>query len=158
MRHPAYFLDLGGTLLALDDHDEIAYDRHGRVTIQPGVPERLATLAGTPVFVVTNQAGIADGTLTAVRFHVFCDQLADGVGGTVTAFAACTHSRDTGCDCRKPRPGLVLKLAEIHRIDLPRSVMVGDTDVDRRLAAAAGIGGFMWATDYFGTHAAKDIR
>jgi D-glycero-D-manno-heptose 1,7-bisphosphate phosphatase len=158
MRHPAHFLDLGGTLLALDDHDEIAYDQHGCVTIQPGVRERLAALAGTPVFVVTNQAGIAEGTLTAERFHDFCNQLADGTGDAVTAFAACTHPRDAGCGCRKPKPGLVLRLAEIHRIDLSRSVMVGDTDVDRRLTVTAGIGRFLWAADYFGTHATGGIR
>ena len=158
MRHSAYFFDLGGTLLALDDHDEIAHDRQGSVTIQPGVHERLASLAGTPVFVVTNQAGIAEGTLTAERFHDFCAQLARGTGESITAFAACMHSRDAGCGCRKPKPGLALSLAEVHRIDLSRSVMVGDTDVDQRLAVAAGIGRFLWAADYFGTNAAGGRR
>ena len=148
MNASAHFFDLGGTLLGLDDHDEIAYDEHGRVTILPGVRERLAALAG-PVFVVTNQAGIAEGTLTAERFHDFCSQLSVGTGDAVTAYAACTHPRDAGCGCRKPKPGLVLSLAEKHRIDLARSVMVGDTDADRRLAASAGIGRFIWAGDYF---------
>jgi D-glycero-D-manno-heptose 1,7-bisphosphate phosphatase len=153
MRRPAHFFDLGGTLLALDGHDEIGYDEHGRVTILPGVRERLAALAGTPVFVVTNQAGVAEGTLTAGRFNDFCAQLAAGTGDAVTAYAACTHARDAGCDCRKPQPGLVLSVAETHRIDLATSVMVGDTDVDRQLAASAGIGRFIWAMDYFGTNA-----
>ena len=153
MRTPAHYFDLGGTLLALDDHDEIAYDEHGRVTILPGVRERLTALAGTPVFVVTNQAGIADGTLTAERFHDFCTQLSTGTGNAITAYAACTHPRHTGCICRKPKTGLVLSLAETHRIDLERSVMVGDTHIDQRLAADAGIGHFTWAADYFGTNA-----
>jgi D-glycero-D-manno-heptose 1,7-bisphosphate phosphatase len=145
MSRPASFFDLGGTLLALDDHNEIAYDVRGRVTILPGVRERLTVLAGTPVFVVTNQAGLAAG-----QVDDFFAQLAAGTGDVVTAFAACTHPRDAGCGCRKPKPGLVLSLAETHRIDLARSVLIGDTDVDRRLAAAAGIGRFRWATDYFG--------
>jgi D-glycero-D-manno-heptose 1,7-bisphosphate phosphatase len=153
MRPSAYFFDLGGTLLALDDHDEIAYDESGRVDILPGVRERLAELTATPVFVVTNQAGIAEGTLTAERFHDFCAQLSAGTGDTVTAYAACTHRRHAGCACRKPKPGLLLSLAETHRIDLARSVMVGDSDADRRLAASAGIGRFIWAWDYFGTDA-----
>jgi D-glycero-D-manno-heptose 1,7-bisphosphate phosphatase len=148
MRHPAHFFDLGGTLLALDEHDEIACDEHGRVTIVAGVRERLAALAGTPVFVVTNQAGIADGTLTIEQFDGFCAQLSAGTGGAVTAYAVCVHPRGAGCECRKPRPGLVLTLAETHRIDLTRSVMIGDTDADRRLATAAGIGRFIWAEDY----------
>jgi D-glycero-D-manno-heptose 1,7-bisphosphate phosphatase len=76
---------------------------------------------------VTNQAGIAEGTLTAERFHDFCAQLSAGTGAAVTACAACTHPRGAGCACRKPKPGLVLSLAETHRIDLARSVMVGDS-------------------------------
>jgi D-glycero-D-manno-heptose 1,7-bisphosphate phosphatase len=150
MRRPAHFFDLGGTLLGLDDHDEIAYDGYGRVTILPGVRERLATLAGAPVFVVTNQAGIAEGTLPAERFNDFCHQLSAGTGDAITAYAACTHPRAAGCGCRKPKPGLVLGLAETHRIDLARSVMVGDTDVDQQLAVSAGIGHFIWAEVYFG--------
>jgi D-glycero-D-manno-heptose 1,7-bisphosphate phosphatase len=149
MSQPAHFFDLGGTLVALDDHDDIAYDERGRVTILPGVRERLTALAGTPVFVVTNQAGIADGTLTAERFDTFCAQLSAATADAITAYAACTHPRDAGCGCRKPEPGLVLDLAETYHIDLTRSVMIGDTDTDRQLAAFAGIGRFIWANDYF---------
>jgi histidinol phosphatase-like enzyme len=69
MNRSAHFFDLGGTLLALDNNNEIAYDRHGRATILPGVRERLSTLVTTPVFVVTNQAGIAEGTLTIEQFN-----------------------------------------------------------------------------------------
>jgi histidinol phosphatase-like enzyme len=99
MKRPAHFFDLGGTLLALDDHDEIAYDGHGRITLMAGVRERLTALAGTPVFVVTNQAGIADGTLTIERFEDLCAQLSASAGGAITAYAVCTHSRDLGCGC-----------------------------------------------------------
>jgi D-glycero-D-manno-heptose 1,7-bisphosphate phosphatase len=148
MTRPAYFVDLGGTLLALDGRDEIDCDGRGRVTVLPGVPERLAAMAGTPVFVVTNQAGIADGTLTKERFDDYCVQLSAATGGVIREYAVCAHPRDAGCDCRKPRPGLVLRLAETHGIDLARSTMVGDAEVDRRLAAAAGIGGFIWAAEF----------
>jgi D-glycero-D-manno-heptose 1,7-bisphosphate phosphatase len=158
MRRPAYFFDLGGTLLALDDHGEIAYDGRGRVTILPGVRERLAALTGTPVFVVTNQAGIAEGTLTADQLGDFLTQLSAGTGGVITAHAACVHPRNAGCDCRKPEPGLVLGLAGTHRIDLSESVMVGDSDVDRRLAVAAGLGRFIWAVDFFGDRAVGATR
>ncbi|WP_230394449.1 HAD-IIIA family hydrolase [Plantactinospora alkalitolerans] len=148
MRRPAHFFDLGGTLLALDDHDEIAFDEHHRVTILPGVTRRLAALAGTPVFVVTNQAGLADGTLTPGRFHDLCDQLSTATQGVVTDYAVCAHPRDAGCTCRKPRPGLVLGLARAHHIDLATSTMIGDTETDRELAVAAGIGHFTWAAEF----------
>jgi len=146
MKTPAHFFDLGGTLLALDDHNEIALDEHGRVAILPGVREHLAALAGTPVFVVSNQSGLAAETLDTFRA-----QLTAGTGDTITGYAICTHPRDAGCGCRKPRPGLVLSLAETHRIHLAGSTMVGDTETDRQLAMNAGIGHFAWAADYFRT-------
>ncbi|WP_238009933.1 HAD-IIIA family hydrolase [Dactylosporangium sp. AC04546] len=149
MGRPAHFFDLGGTLLALDGRDEIAWD-DGRVNLLPGVRQRLAALAGTPVFVVTNQSGIAEGGLTAERFDAYCAQLSAATGGAVTAYAVCAHRRDAGCGCRKPAPGLVLDLAAAHDIDLPGSILVGDSDADRQLAAAAGVGRFDWADRYFG--------
>jgi histidinol phosphatase-like enzyme len=51
---------------------------------------------------------------------------------------------------RKPKRGLVLTLAEVHGLDLEASTMIGDSDLDRRVADAAGIGHFSWAADYFG--------
>ncbi|MFD0577303.1 HAD hydrolase-like protein [Dactylosporangium darangshiense] len=56
--------------------------------------------------------------------------------------------RDAGCGCRKPKPGLVLRLSKVHGIDLAASTMVGDAENDRLLAVAAGIGRFVWAADY----------
>jgi D-glycero-D-manno-heptose 1,7-bisphosphate phosphatase len=158
MTQPAHFFDLGGTLLALSDDNEIATDEYGRVTVLPGVRERLVRLAGSLVFVVTNQAGIAEGTLTSRRLASFWTQLATSVNGVITAHAVCTHARDAKCGCRKPRPGLVLGLADTHRVNLAESVMIGDTDVDRRLTAAAGIGRFFWAKDYFAANDEIDGR
>lgn len=148
LKRPGSFFDLGGTLLALDEHNEIAVNRHGQATLLTGVRERLASLAGSPVFVVSNQAGIAEGTLSSERLDGFCSQLSAATGA-ITAYAICTHARDAGCGCRKPRPGLVIRLAEAHDIDLTRSVMIGDTRNDQELATAAGIGSFYWAADYF---------
>jgi D-glycero-D-manno-heptose 1,7-bisphosphate phosphatase len=148
---PAHFFDLGGTLLALA-HGEIAFDELGRVTLLPGVRNRLSALAGTPVFVVTNQAGIAEGTITLDQFNQWCAQLSAAVPGAVTAYGVCAHARDAGCACRKPRPGLVEALTEAHGIDLANSVLVGDSEIDEQLAAAAGISRFVWAADYFREH------
>ncbi|MEV4620113.1 HAD-IIIA family hydrolase [Asanoa sp. NPDC049573] len=145
MSRPAHFFDLGGTLLALDDQGEIGYDTDGRVTVLPGVPQKLAALVGSPVFVVTNQAGIAEGTLSRERFDDFCSQLTTAVPGAITAVALCAHARDAGCFCRKPRPGLVHRLAAAHDLDLSASVLVGDSETDRQLASNAGIGAFQWA-------------
>lgn len=143
MKRAGQFFDLGGTLVALDG-DEVALDGHGHVTLLPGVVETLAALAGTLVFVVTNQATIPVDRLE----HIRCQVLA-AANGVVTEFAACTHPPADGCPCRKPRPGLVSRLAGAYGIDLSRSLLVGDTETDRLLARAAGIGRFRWAAEYF---------
>ncbi len=143
------FFDLGGTLLALDDRGEIDWSA-GRVTVLPGVVSRLTALAGTPVFVVSNQADVPPS-----RVDDYCAALNAAVGGAIVEFAICAHPRDAGCRCRKPRPGLVVALAQRHGIDLAASTLVGDTDTDQQLAAAAGIGTFYWAHDYFGLTGAR---
>jgi D-glycero-D-manno-heptose 1,7-bisphosphate phosphatase len=149
-RPGAVFLDLGGTLLALDGEGVVAQDAGGHPRVLPGVATRLAALAGERVFVVTNQACLADGTLTPEEFQRFCDAVRAAAGDVVTAYLVCAHPRDAGCGCRKPAPGLVLGAARMHGLDLAASVLVGDTDVDRELAVRAGVGRFVPAADYFG--------
>lgn len=59
-------------------------------------------------------------------------------GGQFTEIAACTHKPKEGCPCRKPKPGLILDLAEKYNVDLAASFMVGDRDVDIQAGKAAG--------------------
>ncbi len=56
---------------------------------------------------------------------------------------------DAGCPCRKPKPGMLLDLAQAHGLELARTLLVGDSESDRRCAEAAGVGAFMWAKDFF---------
>lgn len=147
----AYFFDLGGTLVALDG-DEIHQDAGGRISLFPDVALRLKELRGEPVFVVTNQAGVALGTLTQSEAHGFIEQLNAQVGGVVRDYRICAHHPAAGCACRKPRPGMVLDLAAAHEVDLSRAVMVGDSPDDQRCAVVAGVGTFIWASDFFGRY------
>lgn len=146
--YDALIFDLGGTLLAIAD-DEIATDGRGRVRILPGVSEALRALAGQPVFVVTNQQGVALGSLSEAEARGFIEQVNGSVGDAVTDYRICMHRADAGCPCRKPRPGMLLDLARAHGLDLARSLMVGDSENDRRCAEAAGLGHFVWAADFF---------
>ena len=57
---------------------------------------------------------------------------------------------EDGCACRKPLPGMFLELAAAWSLDLTAPTHVGDQDKDRDAAAAAGIGTFIWAKDFFG--------
>src|SRR5437763_3545731 len=91
--YAAYFFDLGGTLVALDG-DEIARDGAGRVTLLPGVAERLAALRGERVFVVSNQSGIARGALRYEDARSFVEQVNEQAGGVIADFRICTHAAD----------------------------------------------------------------
>jgi len=101
----------------------------------PGVEEAIATLneAGYLVIVVTNQRCIAKGLLTCAgldSIHEWmCRELADA-GAKVTEVYSCHHESEPPCSCRKPAPGMLLRAARVHEIDLTASWMVGDSEAD----------------------------
>src|SRR5258707_12121047 len=101
----------------------------------PGVEEAIASLnsAGYVVIVVTNQRCVAKGLLTAQgldSLHEWmCRELAKA-GAAITAVYYCPHESQPPCTCRKPAPGMLLSAARIHEIDLIKSWLVGDSDVD----------------------------
>lgn len=146
--YSAYFFDLGGTLLALEG-DEIACSEMGKVTLLPGVREHLLPLRGTPVFVITNQAGVALGQLSEATARGFIDQVNFAIGQVITDYRICMHHPLAGCPCRKPQPGMVIDLARTHAIDLAQAVLIGDTTNDEQCAQRAGIGTFLWAHTFF---------
>ncbi|HEX5415099.1 MAG TPA: HAD family hydrolase, partial [Chloroflexota bacterium] len=109
----------------------------------PGAPQAVARLseAGVQVFVITNQAIINRGMVsrsTVDRINRRMVAELREVGGRVDAVAYCPHRPDEGCACRKPRPGLILKLAQRYGVDLRLSVMIGDALSDVEAARAAG--------------------
>ncbi|MFO8014945.1 MAG: HAD family hydrolase [Phycisphaerae bacterium] len=149
MSDPAVFLDRDGTLI-----EEVGFaSRPEQIRILGGVAQALSELAdaGYRLIVVTNQSGIARGYMTEEdleRFHDALDQQLHLLGAAVDAYYACPHHPQPGamarpdlaveCDCRKPRPGLILRAAEDFRIDLKASWTVGDTWRDIAAGQAAG--------------------
>ena len=97
-------------------------------------------------FVVTNQSGIEKGLITVETSNSFIDQVDKAIGGLVTDFWACPWVESV---YRKPKPGMITGLADKHFVDLARSVMVGDSESDRKTAQNAGITDFVWADDFF---------
>ncbi len=109
----------------------------------PGAQEALRLFhdAGYRVIVVSNQAGIARRALTEDDLTEIHDRMkadAEKAGGRIDAIYVCPHNWDDGCECRKPRPGLLFQAQRDHHLDLSRTVFVGDDERDGLAAEAAG--------------------
>ncbi|HUY19565.1 MAG TPA: HAD-IIIA family hydrolase [Candidatus Binataceae bacterium] len=146
------FLDLVGTLVAMDETRQLPLDERGRIVIElmPGVADKLAPIRDHLILVVSNQAGIKRGRLTAEAVEDALRALDERLGGILSGWQVCPHDDDDQCACRKPRAGMIHELAEMYGVDLALSTMVGDQEVDAEAAQAAGIGHFIYAKDFFG--------
>jgi D-glycero-D-manno-heptose 1,7-bisphosphate phosphatase len=153
---PAVFMDRDGTLT-----EEVGYVNHpSRLRLLPrsGAAVRRLNQAGVAVVVVTNQAGIARGyfspeVLTAVN-AALVSQLKDE-GAHLDGLYVCPHHPTEGeapyrlvCDCRKPKPGLLLRAASDLGLDLGRSTLVGDKGSDLVAARAVGARAVLVLTGY----------
>ena len=107
--------------------------------------------AGYFVFVVTNQSGIARGLYRPAEvdlLHRWMNDELRAVGAHIDQFYVCPHHPDgvaTGygivCDCRKPKPGLLLQAMREWPVRREGSLMIGDKAIDVEAAKAAGIRG-----------------
>ncbi len=152
----AVFLDRDGTL-----NEERNYlIQEEDLEIIPGVPEAIRRLndAGFLVIVVTNQSGVARGYFglpDVEKLHAaLCRKLADA-GARIHGFYICPHHPTEGvgelrtnCDCRKGKPGLLLRAAEEHGIEMGASFMIGDKPSDIEAGEAAGCTSLLVKTGY----------
>ncbi|MGH7540530.1 MAG: HAD-IIIA family hydrolase [Gemmatimonadota bacterium] len=109
----------------------------------PGAADalRLLSQAGYTVIVVSNQAGIARGAMTEADLNAINDRLMQEtleLGGRIDAIYYCPHGWDEGCDCRKPKPGMLFRAQRDFDLDLSRTLFVGDDERDAEAADAAG--------------------
>lgn len=145
--YEAWFFDLGGTLVAIED-DEIALGPDGRVIPLPGALEALERLRGARVFIVSNQASVASGTLTALQAYDYIVQINALCGNIVVDYRFAMHPAGAHHPWRKPGTGMLEDLALVYGLDLTRCAMVGDTANDQRSAQAAGIASFFFIDDF----------
>ncbi len=156
MTRQAIFLDRDGTIC-----EEVGYVNHvSRCRLIPGSLEalRLINQAGYLAVVTTNQAGVARGYFSeslVTEVHARLLSLVAQGGARLDAVYYCPHHPTEGrppyrtdCDCRKPRPGMILKAAAEHGIDLKRSYAIGDGLPDIEAAAAAGVPSIQVLTGY----------
>ncbi|MDZ7661498.1 D-glycero-beta-D-manno-heptose 1,7-bisphosphate 7-phosphatase [Thiohalophilus sp.] len=109
----------------------------------PGSLEAIARLnkAGYHVYVATNQSGIARGyydEATLQQMHDKLRELLAGQGGRVDGIVYCPHGPDDHCDCRKPLPGLLERIAHLSDHPLENVPVVGDSLRDIESARAVG--------------------
>ena len=143
-RRPAILLDRDGVLNEKAPGD--GYVRNWtEFKWKPDAKESLRRLneAGFRVIIVSNQAGVARGDLTEAdlkEIHLRMVRDAEQAGGRVDAIYYCPHNWDDGCECRKPKPGLLFQAQRDFSLDLSRTLFVGDDERDAQAADAAGCG------------------
>jgi imidazoleglycerol-phosphate dehydratase/histidinol-phosphatase len=138
------FVDRDGTLVEEPPDEQV--DALDKVRFLPGVFAALAQLqqAGFRLVMVTNQDGLGTPSLPHAAFespHRFILDAFASQGVTFDAVFVCPHFKSDGCECRKPRTGLVRAYVAEHRVDLAASVVVGDRDTDLELAQNLGVRG-----------------
>lgn len=111
---------------------------------------RAATRSGYLLIVVTNQAGIGRGYYSEEDFLALTEWMCDrfkGEGAPIADVFYCPFHPEHGVGDykkdsfdRKPNPGMLLRAAERHGIDMKRSIMIGDNDSDMQAASKAGVG------------------
>ncbi len=123
-----------------------------RVEPLPGAARSLRALTeqGTLLVMVTNQSGIGRGLIApaeaaAVNARVLALFAAEGV--RFAGVYVCPHAPADGCDCRKPRPALLLRAAAELDLDLARSVMIGDKRGDVEAGRVAGCKALQFARE-----------
>ena len=134
-------------LLILDRDGVINYDSDAYIKSVaewiplPGSIEAIAQLskAGWTVAIATNQSGIARGyydIATLEAMHARLRALVAEQGGEVGLVVYCPHGPDEGCDCRKPKPGMLKIIAEHYKVPLAGIWFVGDSLGDLEAAKA----------------------
>lgn len=142
----AVFIDKDGTLIP-----DIPYNIDPKkITLQDGALEGLLQLqdAGYLLIVISNQSGVARGYFKEEALKEVQTKIGDLLAEKdvrLSGFYFCPHHPDAivkeyaiQCDCRKPQPGMLLKAADEHNIDLSRSWMIGDMLNDVEAGKMAG--------------------
>jgi histidinol-phosphate phosphatase family protein len=139
----AVLFDRDGTLV-----EDVPYNGNpALVRVRSGARAALDRLRreSVPIAVVSNQSGVARGLLTRAEVEAV-NRRVEELLGPIGVWLVCPHGPEDGCDCRKPRPGMILEAAA--RLGMPpdRCVVVGDIGADLEAARDAGARGILVPT------------
>ena len=138
----AVFLDRDGTInVGVPVYERV--DSIDKLKLLPTVMEALTKLASLDygIFLVTNQGGIAEGLITEADFDDINNKLLgmiESSGIEVIKTYHCPHGEDSTCECRKPKPKMILDAAKEYDINLKNSWMIGDRPSDVMTGINAG--------------------
>ena len=138
---PAIFLDRDGVII---ENCPSYVRRWEDVTFFPQALQALKWVSALPykVILITNQSAVGRGLITLETARSINARLVEAVaaaGGRIDAVYLCPHDPLENCDCRKPKPGLILQAVRDHAIDLHSSHLIGDAWTDLIAGQAAGL-------------------
>lgn len=136
----ALFLDRDGVI----NYDPGYVYRIEDFEFMPGIFEALAGFMalGYEIFVVTNQSGIGRGYYSEDDFAKLSKYMIDefkSYGVEIKKIYHCPHTPSDDCNCRKPKPGMILQALDEFNISLKDSLMIGDKPSDLESARRAGV-------------------
>ena len=138
---PAIFLDRDGVLI--ENRSDYIRDWSQVIVFTEAITALAKpVLKNYKLVVVTNQSAIGRGLVPAETVQEINDRLATIIrtaGGQLAGIYTCPHTPKDACDCRKPKPGLLLQAAAELDIALAQSWMIGDAWSDLQAGQAAGV-------------------
>ncbi len=165
---PAIFLDRDGTLNVEVERVRTPDD----LELIPGAVEAIRTInrSGLRAILITNQAVLARGDCDEPglrQIHAKLETLLGRGGAWLDAIYYCPHHPHRGyagevpelkidCECRKPKPGMILQAKQDFNLDLARSWMIGDSALDVRTARATGMRSVLVRTGKAGSDLSPD--
>jgi len=140
-RRGAVFLDRDG-VINVDRRDYVK--SWSDFKFLPGAFKALRLLKENEirVIIITNQSGVNRGLMTLDTLLEIHEKMLDAIrthGGEIEAIYYCPHTPAENCECRKPKPGMVLKAKKDLKIDLLQSYFAGDSKKDVELAQSLAI-------------------
>ncbi len=141
--HKAFFIDRDGVVNSDEGHYYIY--KPSDFVFNPDIALTLSYIkkAGYKLVLITNQGGVAKGIYSIEDVEDLHQYMQDHLQKEDAQFDAiyyCPHHSDISeCDCRKPKPGMILSAIKDLNIDRDNSIMIGDSDRDVIAGEAAGL-------------------